>query len=129
MAQGFSQVHGIHYNEVFVPMTRMAAVRTVIAFAAIEDLELEAVDISTASLNGDVDAEMYMKISEGLEVDGEPLPELVKRIQGLEGMYAQHRAGRVTNVSVREDACIKNRTIHGLKDRIECSKLETRHRL
>ncbi len=33
--------------------------------------------------------------------------------------------GRVTNVSVREDECLKNRAIHGLKDRIECSKLET----
>ena len=34
-------------------------------------------------------------------------------------------AGRVTNVSVREDECLKNRAIHRLKDRVECSKLET----
>ena len=34
VAQGFSQVQGIHYNEVFAPTARMAAVRTVIVIAA-----------------------------------------------------------------------------------------------
>lgn len=72
VAQGFSRVQGIHYNEVFAPTARMAAMRTVIAIAAIEDLELESVDISTAFLNGDIDAEIYIKINESLEVDGEP---------------------------------------------------------
>ena len=71
---GFSQVQGVHYNEVFAPTACMAAVQTVIVIAATEDLELEMVDISTAFLNGDIDAEIYMKIPEGLEVDGEPLP-------------------------------------------------------
>ena len=54
VAQWFSQVKGIHYNEVFAPTARMAAMRTVIAIAAVEDLELEAVDISTAFLNGEI---------------------------------------------------------------------------
>ena len=56
--------------------------------------------------------------------------EPVKRIQ-----YAQQRAdlmqalvARVTNVSVREDKFLENQAIHGLKDRIEFSKLEN-HRL
>jgi hypothetical protein len=41
---------------------------------ATEDLELKSVDISTAFLNGEIDAEIYMKIPEGLEIDGEPQP-------------------------------------------------------
>ena len=72
VAQGFLQVQGIRYNKVFAPTARMAAIRMDIAIAAIEDLELGSVDISTAFLNGDIDAEIYMKISECFEVDGEP---------------------------------------------------------
>jgi len=49
IAQGFSQVHGIHYNKVFAPTARMVAMRLVIALAAIEDLELETVDIGSGA--------------------------------------------------------------------------------
>src|SRR5258706_14657913 len=70
----FAQVCGIHYNEVFASTARMAAMRTVIAIAAAEDLELDSVDVSTAFLNGDIDAEVYMKIPEGLSVEGDPAP-------------------------------------------------------
>ena len=75
VAQGFLQVHGIHYNQLFAPTARnLATVPTVTAIAAIENLELEAVHVSTTSLNGGVDAKMYLKIPEGLEVNGERLP-------------------------------------------------------
>jgi len=40
----------------------MAAMRAVIAMSAAEDLELDSVDVSTAFLNGEIDAEIYMKI-------------------------------------------------------------------
>jgi hypothetical protein len=32
-------------------------------------MELESVDILTAFLNGEIDAEVYMKLPEGLEAD------------------------------------------------------------
>lgn len=103
VAQGFSQVQGVHYNEVFAPTARMAAVRTVIAIAATEDLELETVDISTAFLNGDIDAEIYMKIPEGLEVDGEPLPgEDPKRwvVRLLKGLYGIKQGPRIWSLKL-----------------------------
>ena len=90
VTQGFSQVQSIHYYEVFAPTVWMAAMRMVIAIAAIEDLELELVDISTAFLNGDIDAEIYMKIPECFEVDGEPQAgEDPKRwvVRLLKGLY------------------------------------------
>ena len=74
VAQGFSQVQGIHYNEVFALTARMAAMRTVIAIAGTEDLELKSVDMSTAFLNGEIDAEIYMRVPDGLEVEGDPQP-------------------------------------------------------
>ena len=59
VVQGFSQVQGIHYNEVFASTVRMAAMHAVIVITTTEDLELETVDISMAFLNGDIDAEVY----------------------------------------------------------------------
>lgn len=74
VAQGFSQVQGIHYNEIFASTARMAAMHTVLAVAATEDLELESVDMLTAFLNRDIDTEVYTKVPEGLGVEGDPWP-------------------------------------------------------
>ena len=90
MAEGYSQIARIHYGEVFTSTAHMAAMHAVIALAAIEDLELKTVDISTAFLNGEIDKEIFMKIPEGLEVDREPaLGEDLKRwvLQLLKGLY------------------------------------------
>ena len=90
VAQGYSQIARIHYGEVFMLMAHMAAMRAVIAQATIKDLELETVNISMAFLNGDIDREIFMKILEGLEVDGElALGEDLKRwvLQLLKGLY------------------------------------------
>jgi len=98
VAQGYSQVQGIHYNEIFASTARMAAMRAVLAIAAAEDLELESVDISTAFLNGDIDAEIYMKIPDGLEVEGDPWPgEDPKRwvVRLLKGLYGIKQGPRI----------------------------------
>ena len=98
VAQGFSQVPGIHYGEVFASTARFAAVRTVIALAAMEDLELEAVDISTAFLNGVIDKEVYMRIPDGFEVEGEPRDgEDPKRwvVRLLKGLYGIKQGPRL----------------------------------
>src|SRR5260221_6282645 len=98
VAQGYSQIQGIHYHEVFASTARMAAMRAVIAMAAVEDLELESVDISTAFLNGNIDVEIYMKIPEGLEVDGNPQPgEDPKRwvVCLLKGLYGIKQGPRI----------------------------------
>ncbi len=98
VAQGFSQIPGIHYSEVFTSTARFAAVRTVIALAAIEDLELEAVDISTAFLNGIIDKEVYMRIPDGFEVEGEPRDgEDPKRwvVRLLKGLYGIKQGPRL----------------------------------
>jgi len=91
VTQGFSQVRGIHYNKVFASMARMAVMRTVITLAVMEDLELDSMDVSMAFLNGEIDAEIYMKIPEGLGVDGEPAPGEDPKcwvIRLLKGLYS-----------------------------------------
>ena len=51
MAQGFSQVPGIDYFDTFAPVAKLAAIRSVLAMAAAEDLELHQIDIKRAYLN------------------------------------------------------------------------------
>ena len=53
VAKGFSQRPGFDYNETFAPTPKWASIRAILALAALEDLELESVDISSTYLNGD----------------------------------------------------------------------------
>ncbi|CAL1355160.1 unnamed protein product [Linum trigynum] len=53
--QGFRQKHGIDYFDTYAPVARISTIRLLIALASIHNL------IITASLNGDLDEEIYMK--------------------------------------------------------------------
>ena len=55
-------------------IAHMAAMHKVMAIAAAEDMELESVDILTTFFDGEIDTELYMRIPEGLKVEGEPEP-------------------------------------------------------
>jgi len=54
VAQGFSQVPGIDYFDTFAPVAKLAAIQSVLAMAAAEDLELHQIDIKGAYLNGEL---------------------------------------------------------------------------
>jgi hypothetical protein len=45
-----------------------ATLRIIMALAAVEDLELHSVDITSAFTNGDLDEKIYMKQPEGFHV-------------------------------------------------------------
>ena len=53
VAQGFSQVPGVNYFDMFAPVVRLASIRTVLAFAAAEDYETGQIDIKCAKLTED----------------------------------------------------------------------------
>ena len=52
MAKGYSQRPGFDFTETFAPTVRYSAVRTILALAALEDMEVHSLDISNAYLNG-----------------------------------------------------------------------------
>jgi hypothetical protein len=57
VAQGFSQVPGVDYFDVYAPVAKLASIRTVLAKAAELDWEIHQVDIKGAYLNGELTAD------------------------------------------------------------------------
>ena len=73
VAQGFSQVPGVDYFDMFAPVVRLMSIRTVLAFAAAEDYETGQIDIKGAYLNGKLTENevIFMKQAPGYEEAGE----------------------------------------------------------
>lgn len=85
VAQGYSQQHGLDYDETFSPVVRTESVRTVIALAAKDNMLLHQMDVTTAFLNGTLKEEVYMKQPEGFVAEGKEhlVCKLTKSIYGL----------------------------------------------
>ena len=63
VAQGFTQTYGIDYEETFAPVAKLNSIRVLISLAVNLDRPLFQFDIKNAFLNGDLDEDIYMKMS------------------------------------------------------------------
>jgi len=61
VAKGFTQIPGIDYDETFSSVARFESLRLVLALAALEDWEIQQMDVKSAFLNGVLDEEIYME--------------------------------------------------------------------
>jgi hypothetical protein len=52
VAQGYSQVEGLDFEETFASVARLEAIRILIAFATSKGLKLYQMDMKSAFLNG-----------------------------------------------------------------------------
>jgi hypothetical protein len=85
VTKGFGQRPSVDFDEMFAPTTKWAALRTILALAALENLELESIDISNAYLNGelhDIDVSMQQPDS-FTERDSTWVARLLKGLYGL----------------------------------------------
>ena len=87
VAQGFLQVPGVDYFDMYAPVAKLASIHTVLALAARQDLELHQVDIKGAYLNGELtDGEcIYMRQPPGYGDPTHPkrVCQLCKTLYGL----------------------------------------------
>ena len=91
VAQGFSQVPGVNYFYMFVPVAWLASIWTVLAFAAAEDYETGKINIKLAHLNGVLteDEIIYMRQAPRYKVNKEK-----KVYQLKKSLYSLKQAGR-----------------------------------
>ena len=71
VAQGFSQVEGVNYNELFSPVVWFKSMHLMLALAALHNWYMMGVDVHTAYLYGKLDEEIYMRQPEGFIARGQ----------------------------------------------------------
>ncbi|GKD35695.1 retrovirus-related pol polyprotein from transposon TNT 1-94, partial [Tanacetum coccineum] len=70
VVRGFDKREGIDFNEVFPPVVRHTSIRVLLSIVALQDLELEKLDVKTAFLHGHLEEEIYVEQPEGFKVPG-----------------------------------------------------------
>ena len=60
VAQGYSQMEGVDYDETFTPVARMKSIRILLALACQLKFKLYQMDVKTAFLNGLLKEDVYM---------------------------------------------------------------------
>jgi hypothetical protein len=67
VAQGYSQVEGLDFGEIFTHVARLEAIRILLAFATFERFKLYQMDMKSAFLNGVIQEEVYVRQPPGFE--------------------------------------------------------------
>ena len=79
LAQGFNQKEGIDYEETFALVTRLEAIRILLAFAVAKGFKLYQMDVKSAFLNGVIEEEVYVRQPPVFE--SEKYPHRVYKLQ------------------------------------------------
>ena len=61
VAQVYTQEEGIDYDETFIPIVRLEAIRILLAFACYINFKLYQIDVKSVFLNGTIKEEVYVK--------------------------------------------------------------------
>ena len=83
VACGYVQKEGADYKEVFAPVANLKSARILLALAAKYDLELNAMDITTAYLNGELEEDLYLLPPKGVAIPDGHCWKLKRSLYGL----------------------------------------------
>ncbi|KAJ0819688.1 putative RNA-directed DNA polymerase [Helianthus annuus] len=90
VVQGFRQIEGIDYNEVYAPVARLEAIRIFLAYASFKGFKVYQMDVKSAFLHGVVEEEIYVEQPPGFE---DPVhPDRVWLLN--KALYGLHQAPR-----------------------------------
>ncbi|KAD4385770.1 hypothetical protein E3N88_25939 [Mikania micrantha] len=91
VVQGFRQVEGLDYNEVFAPVARLEAIRIFLAYVSFKKFKVYQMDVKSAFLHGVINETVYVSQSPGSE---DPLhrDQVYKLDKALYGLHQAPRA-------------------------------------
>jgi hypothetical protein len=85
VAQGYSQVEGLDFDETFAPVARLEAIRILLAYATSHNIKLYQMDVKSAFLNGKINELVYVEQPPGFKNSKKPnhVYKLSKALYGL----------------------------------------------
>lgn len=85
VAQGFSQIEGIDYDETFDPVARLESIRLLLAVSCILNFQLQQMNVKTTFINGLLNEKIYVAQPKGFEDSHFPhyMYKLKKALYGL----------------------------------------------
>jgi hypothetical protein len=85
VAQGFTKVEGLGFDETYAPVARLEAIRVLLAFATHHDFKLYQMDVKSTFLNSPIQELVYVEQPPGFEDPKFPnhVYKLQKALYGL----------------------------------------------
>ena len=67
MAQGYTQVEGVDFDESFAPVARLVSIQILLSIACIMNFKLYQMDVKNAFLNGLLKEEVFFEQAKGFQ--------------------------------------------------------------
>jgi transposase InsO family protein len=85
VCKGYAQVEGIDFEETFAPVSRMEAIRLLLAYACSKNIKVYQMDVKSSFLNGELEEEVYIEQPEGFQLseNADYVCKLKKALYGL----------------------------------------------
>ncbi|KFK33802.1 hypothetical protein AALP_AA5G062200 [Arabis alpina] len=85
VAQGYSQIEGVNFEETFAPVARLESIRFFLGMTCILNFKVFQMDVKSAFLNGFLQEEVYVEQPKGFEDPAHPehVYKLKKALYGL----------------------------------------------
>jgi hypothetical protein len=61
VAQGYTQVDGLDFGEIYASVARLEAIRTLLAYACAHNIKIYQMDVKCAFLKGYINEEVYVE--------------------------------------------------------------------
>ena len=91
VAQGYTQVEGVDFDESFAPVARLESIWILLSIACIRNLKLYQMDVKNAFLNGILHEEVFVKQPKGFQ-DPHFLDHVLRLKKALYGLKQAPRA-------------------------------------
>ena len=95
VAQGFTQRPGIDYDDTYSPVMSGITFRYLISLAVQMNLSMQLMDVVTAYLYGSLDADIYMKVPDGLKIPNPNINRNMYCVKLQKSLYGLKQSGKM----------------------------------